>query len=142
MRTGALLVFLTLASTWAACEGLEVRNDGGPLPDAGLDAKIADAASSDAASYYTVLDIDADTAPDFSTAAFDPFVGVWNPLPSRPYGCSPRYAADPSVSVPPLIWTACASGRDGCQRLVVDWTSSPTKSLAFPLTEPIRVVNG
>lgn len=44
-----------------------------------------------------------------------PLAGTWQPITGLPVTARARVAADPSASVPPFEWRACASGRPGCE---------------------------
>lgn len=91
-----------------------------------------------------VVAADAARPPSSPSPQVEPFplVGEWDPLPGTSTDCGSRIARDPAASVPPLKFRACASGREGCEVFVADWSprSSYYKiSIAF---EDTQVVGG
>lgn len=136
MRTRAALAVIG-ALGWAAfpacsaCSGPTATilpHDGGPdglwpKKDSGADA-----------------DVDLPDATEFD-AGFDPFVGTWGPVPGAPQ-CGTKLDLNPQKDIGDLQWSACPSGRPGCKRLVVSWTSNYGVQVTLPLDNAVRVVAG
>lgn len=75
---------------------------------------------------------------------YGPFVGDWSGIPGL-LACSALLAHEPAKSVPMLAWKKCASGRAGCQVVIVDWTvPSPSwrSTLSFSGQEPVQLLSG
>jgi hypothetical protein len=94
-----------------------------------------DADASDASSWDGAVQ-DVFVAPDSS--AFS--AGQWVSVPGT--GCDQRYAVDPSVSVGPLAWQPCGSGRQGCSVLKVDWPGDPVTPIVFDRRDIIQMIGG
>ncbi|GAC1539161.1 MAG: hypothetical protein NVS3B10_03840 [Polyangiales bacterium] len=74
---------------------------------------------------------------------FGPFTGDWGPIPGVPYSCGALLAKDPASSVGPMKWMPCPSGRAGCRKLVVEWTSEVGRDIIrFDRPNPVRLRGG
>jgi hypothetical protein len=68
-------------------------------------------------------------------------LGKWVGLSVFP-DCPPSIALDPKVSIPPLTWAACASGRPGCRTLVTTWSSRTDNGPFQRLFPSVQIVDG
>lgn len=88
--------------------------------------------------------VDEDTSiPDGAfDAGIDLFPGTWGPIPGAPPSCGAKLDLDPTNDIGDLQWTACPTGRPGCRRLVVTWTTNPGNHILFPFRQHLRIVGG
>lgn len=62
----------------------------------------------------------------------------WERIPGLPDRCGERVARVPNEAVPPLVFSACSSGRPGCTHLVAEWNPSSAGGIYGFETEPMR----
>lgn len=67
--------------------------------------------------------------------------GDWDPVSCPGTGCTEYIARDPVASVGALKWKTCASGRAGCEELVVDWTPYKGRALGVSTKQPVVVAS-
>ncbi len=123
---GAATLAVVASLVGASC------SQGGSSPDASRDAQSADstvdAARADGGA-------DADDKPWTGTV---PAPGEWVTMPGLPAACSIRIAKDAASSIPPFEWTACPSGRAGCQSFHATWAvESPMSPMMVQSNEPV-----
>lgn len=138
-RRVALLAWTALTvSAFPACTACS----SGPLTSAAtLDAGVTDAKRPPKVDAGMDAAIAIPDASDFD-AGVNPFVGTWGPVPGAPPECGAKLDLNPQQDIGDLKWIACPSGRPGCRRLVVDWTSDFGVQFAVPYSNVMRVVNG
>lgn len=127
LRRGAVVASAMLLGAWGpfSCTGCRAsENPAGVGADgATTDAlvKVSDAAIGDAF---------------VSDAALPP--ERWERIPGLPDRCGERVASAPNEAVPPLVFSACGSGRAGCTHLLAEWNPSSEGGIYGVEPEPIR----
>lgn len=114
------------------CSGCDTRTPADGGSDAAIEAK-GDAADAAPPGCYVS-----------DAAAIDagaPFVGDWRLMNGVPCNCDLYVANAPSQDISIFKWAPCTSGRAGCVRLVVDWTTNAGWRIAFP-NHPVREIQG
>lgn len=132
----ATIVVGALGCHACSCSKSSDRAPSDGTADVGFDGAV-DTVGDTRPSNDSKLDVNDSTPPDATSDA--PYLGKWIPVPGAPPECGTPLAADPAISAPALKWIACPSGRAGCQRLVVDWTTQVGRVIGFR-DDPVRSV--
>ncbi|MFI5299510.1 MAG: hypothetical protein ACHREM_15580 [Polyangiales bacterium] len=114
--------------------------DGGTdtAADTFVDASADTLANDTGTTPETLPDADSD-----ANLAFGPFSGPWRRLSGFPAACNLLVPDNLGTQVPPLVWTACTSGRTGCTHEYADWSVVPGRKFVFgQQPDGFRMING
>jgi hypothetical protein len=129
-NTALATLALTLLSVGAACSACSDKVQSAPV-----DSAIADAAPD---RRVTARDTGAE-ASDAAPLDWSWLQGEWEPLPPPYKDCAIRVAKNPETVGVTTTWKPCASGNNGCQEIVTDWSSIPGQKIQALGRNPIFV---